>query len=103
MTLTPGFSFIIRNFPGSFELTKDSCPLPQLPPCESTTYILKKALRYTLKHMQQMYLRAVFQSSKNQEVGVFVRKYLCLTKGMTEISSQQIYFFSVRCRDHFVY
>lgn len=47
MTLTPGFSFIIRNFPGSFELTKDSCPPLQLPPCESTTYILKKALRYT--------------------------------------------------------
>lgn len=78
MTLTPGFSFIIRNFPGSFELTKDSCPPPQLPPCESTTYILK-ALRYTLKHMQQMYLRAVFQSSKNQEVRVFVREKVPLS------------------------
>ena len=79
MTLTPGFSFIIRNFPGSFELSTDSGPPPQLPTCESTAYILKKALRYILKHMQQMYLRAVFQSSKNQEVGVFVKEKVPLS------------------------
>ena len=45
MTLTPGFSFIIRNFPGSFELTKGPCPPPQSSPCESTTYILKNTLK----------------------------------------------------------
>lgn len=81
MTLTPGFSFIIRNFPGSFELTKSPCPPPQSSPCESTTYILKKTLKkYALKHKPQMYLRTIFQNSKNQEVGVFVKEKLLLSR-----------------------